>query len=522
MIFLDLIHNIALLVALSAILPLVARRWGLHTLAGRLASGLLFGAVVLIGMATPVSIGPGLIFDGRSVVLCAAGAIGGPVVAGVAAVMAAAYRIALGGTGAAVGVSVVIESTVLGVAFFYLRRRRTGGVRPAQLLALGLIVHVIMVGLFTLLPGGIGTPAMREVVLIAITLYPLATAVVCWVLLGEERHTALSDALAMTEEQLALAIEASDIGLWDWKVQSGELIVNDRWVGLVGYTCDELAPINIETWRRLVHPVDLQEADRLMGLAFSGEVPAYRCEVRMRHKNGSWVWVATQGEVTERDASGQPTRVTGTHIDVTERKAFEMALQESHGQLEQMVRDVAEAMGRVVEARDPYTQGHEQRVARLARQIAERMGLGADEVDGIEMAGLLHDVGKLHVPAEILTKPGRISAMEFALIKEHSQQGHDILMGIAFPWGIADMVLQHHERQDGSGYPSGLVGDEISTAARILAVADVVEAMASHRPYRPSLGLDAAIAEVRDNTVKYDADVVSACVELHELGLIEL
>jgi len=187
-----------------------------------------------------------------------------------------------------------------------------------------------------------------------------------------------------------------------------------------------------------------------------------------------------------------------------------------------MVRDVAEAMGRVVEARDPYTQGHEQRVARLARQIAERMGLGADEVDGIEMAGLLHDVGKLHVPAEILTKPGMISAMEFALIKEHPQQGHDILMGIAFPWGIADMVLQHHERQDGSGYPSGLVGDEISTAARILAVADVVEAMASHRPYRPSLGLDAAIAEVRDNTVKYDADVVSACVELHELGLIEL
>jgi putative nucleotidyltransferase with HDIG domain len=202
--------------------------------------------------------------------------------------------------------------------------------------------------------------------------------------------------------------------------------------------------------------------------------------------------------------------------DVTDRVAGEKALEASNTRLEKMVYDVAQAMGSVVEARDPYTQGHEVRVASLARRIAAEMHLSDEEQDEVNMAGLLHDIGKLRVPAEILTKPGRLSAPEFSLIKEHPEGSYDILKLIDFPWPVADIVRQHHERLDGSGYPAGLRGDEIMIQARILAVADVVEAMASYRPYRPALGLEAAIEEVAAHPEQYEATVVRACIRLYE------
>jgi len=215
------------------------------------------------------------------------------------------------------------------------------------------------------------------------------------------------------------------------------------------------------------------------------------------------------------------TRV-GRRLDASD-EARRLALADlaaSNTSLEHMVHDVAGAMGRIGEARDPYTQGHEERVAALARLIAEDLGLPRDAVEGIEMAGLLHDIGKLRVPTEILSKPGRLSEVEFALIKEHCAQGYEILKDIAFPWAIAETVLQHHERADGSGYPRGLRGDEILPAARILAVADVVEAMASYRPYRPALGIEAAIAEIRDGAGRYDAAVAASCIGLYERGAL--
>lgn len=204
------------------------------------------------------------------------------------------------------------------------------------------------------------------------------------------------------------------------------------------------------------------------------------------------------------------------------REAAEDGLRRSNEQLEHMVHDVTRAMGRIVETRDPYTQGHEVRVAGLSRQIARRMGLSNDDQEAVEMAGMVHDIGKLCVPAEILTKPGSLSAAEFSLIKQHAQQGFEILKDIAFPWPIAEIVLQHHERMDGSGYPDGLRGDDINRLARVLAVADVVEAMASDRPYRPALGIEVAIAEIRNDRSKFDLDVVAACLSLHDDGLINL
>jgi putative nucleotidyltransferase with HDIG domain len=168
-----------------------------------------------------------------------------------------------------------------------------------------------------------------------------------------------------------------------------------------------------------------------------------------------------------------------------------------------------------VEKRDPYTSGHQLRVAILAKAIAEELDLPQTQVESIYMAASIHDIGKISLPAEILVKPIPLTNIEISLIQAHAQAGYDILSGIDFPWPIADIVVQHHERMDGSGYPQGLAGKDILLEARIICVADVVETMASHRPYRPSIGMDKALEEITDNRgVLYDPDVVDACLRL--------
>ena len=173
------------------------------------------------------------------------------------------------------------------------------------------------------------------------------------------------------------------------------------------------------------------------------------------------------------------------------------------------------SMALMVEVRDPYTAGHQQRVAQLACAIAEKMGLAPAIIDGIRIAGLLHDVGKIRIPVSILSRAGKLLEAEFEMIKIHPQVSFDILKHIPFPWPVAQMVLQHHERLDGSGYPQGLSGDEILLEARILAVADITEAQSSFRPYRPAHGIDAALTKIAKQKGKqYDADAVSACQDL--------
>lgn len=171
------------------------------------------------------------------------------------------------------------------------------------------------------------------------------------------------------------------------------------------------------------------------------------------------------------------------------------------------------AMGALTEIRDPHTAGHERRVTMLAVAIARRLGMGDDSLTALRLAGQVHDIGKISVPAEILNKPGALSEMEFELVKQHPRLAYAILNTVSFEWPVALIVLQHHERRDGSGYPHGIAGDEILPEARVLAVADVVESMASHRPYRPALGMDAALAEIESGRgTLYDADVVDACL----------
>ncbi|OHD81417.1 MAG: hypothetical protein A3D90_10215 [Sulfuricurvum sp. RIFCSPHIGHO2_02_FULL_43_9] len=195
------------------------------------------------------------------------------------------------------------------------------------------------------------------------------------------------------------------------------------------------------------------------------------------------------------------------------------ALHEQHTiLLRQSLEQSIQTIAATVEARDPYTAGHQHRVSELATAIAREMQLGDEQVQGIHLAAIIHDLGKIHIPAEILSKPGKLNKIEFMLIQTHPEEGYNILKDVKFPWPIADIILQHHEKIDGTGYPQGLKGDEILLEAKIICIADVVEAMSSHRPYRASLGIEPALEEIRRGRGSwYDASVVDACLKLfHE------
>ncbi len=197
---------------------------------------------------------------------------------------------------------------------------------------------------------------------------------------------------------------------------------------------------------------------------------------------------------------------------VAELEGLEAKYRLKEGALKKAVEGTIQAMEMTVEMRDPYTAGHQQRVARLACAIAEVMKLPESRIEGLNMAAVIHDIGKIYVPAEILSKPGRLNDFEYVIIKAHPEVGHNILKTVDFPWPIARMVFQHHERMNGSGYPRGIAGEEILFESRILAVADIVEAMASHRPYRPAVGMDKASEEIICNRgLLYDSDAVDAC-----------
>jgi PAS domain S-box-containing protein len=249
--------------------------------------------------------------------------------------------------------------------------------------------------------------------------------------------------------------------------------------------------------------------------AFHNGSVVKRHSMKMLNRDGNEMYFDGTARVVSWDNDGKPAVVVKIYKDITERKLAEEELRQSMKQLRKNLDCTIQAIARTVETRDAYTAGHQRRTTDLMTAIAFEMGLPKQMIDGIRMAGVIHDLGKISVPAEILSKPGRISDSEYTLIKQHPQAGYDILKGIDFKWPIADIVLQHHERINGSGYPHGLKGEEILLEARIIAVADVIEAMASHRPYRPALGIDDAFEEITmKRGITYDADVVDASIDL--------
>ncbi len=293
--------------------------------------------------------------------------------------------------------------------------------------------------------------------------------------------------------------------------KNGEVTyVSPSVVNVLGYTKQEFLELIKKSghYFSLCEKYDVPSTESLSG----DQTESY--EIQIPHKDGNPCWL----EVSEFPMRAEDGTVEGVECifhNISDRKLAELGLQTSVEKLRKALAGTIQAMALTVETRDAYTAGHQRRVTNLARTIAQAMGLTENEIDGIRMAGVIHDLGKISVPAEILSKPGKLSPLEFSLIKTHPQTGYDILKGIDFQWPIAQIVLQHHERLDGSGYPQGIMGNEIMKEARILAVSDVVEAMSSHRPYRATLGVDAALEEITKNKdILYDAAVVDTTVDL--------
>lgn len=224
-------------------------------------------------------------------------------------------------------------------------------------------------------------------------------------------------------------------------------------------------------------------------------------------------------EILEERISVQTAELVKTNRglikEIEFREKVEKELLSTNVKLNKLLNDTVSGLVSAIEYRDPYTAGHQRRVTQLAVAIAEKMKLSKDEVDCIRIAAMIHDIGKINIPVEILSKPGSINQYELELMQNHPQAGYDILKEIDFPWPVANAVLQHHERLDGSGYPNGLIGDDIMLESRVIYVADVVEAMSSHRPYRPALGIQKALDELEKNKGQlYDAHIVVACLTL--------
>ncbi|MEA2021589.1 MAG: HD domain-containing protein, partial [Candidatus Caldatribacteriota bacterium] len=279
-----------------------------------------------------------------------------------------------------------------------------------------------------------------------------------------------------------------------------------RYYTMLDYKPGEL-PMRKETWVGLMHPEDRKIIVPKVEKHVANAEP-YEVEFRLKTKEGDWKWISGRGKSYNIDKKGISHRAVGVHVDITESKKAEERLKKN-------MDATIQTMSKIIEVKDPYTAGHQKRVSQLATAIAKELNLSPDKIEGIRIASLIHDIGKISVPTEILSKSTTLSDLEFSLIKEHSQTGYDILKSIDFSYPVAQIVLQHHERINGTGYPNKLKDKETLPEAKIMAVADVVEAMSSHRPYRPALGIDAALEEIFQNRgTLYDPEVVDACLKL--------
>jgi len=287
--------------------------------------------------------------------------------------------------------------------------------------------------------------------------------------------------------------------------------VNPAWERIMGY------PVGRVTGKYFVDFAKKEDIENYMRLfkCVRDERRIIRDEIgTLVHRDGTERYFSLSG-APNLGAEGNVIGVVGTFKDMTDLKRSQEELRKSFQKLQSTLDVTIQAISMIVEARDPYTSGHQERVAKLSCAIAAEMGLSEETVTGIRMAALLHDVGKINIPAEILSKPTRLNDIEYGMIRTHPQVGGNILKTIDFAFPVDKVVLQHHERMNGSGYPAGVTGDDILLEARILAVADVVESMASHRPYRPAPGIEAALDEIsRNRGIGFDSEVVDTCVKI--------
>jgi HD-GYP domain-containing protein (c-di-GMP phosphodiesterase class II)/sensor domain CHASE-containing protein len=329
----------------------------------------------------------------------------------------------------------------------------------------------------------------------------------------------VEEELRANKAQLSNALVIAHLGHWEYDVANDLFTFNDQFYNIFRTTAAQVGGYTMhaaEYARRFVHPDDMHMVGEETRKAIETPDPHFNRQIehRILYSDGTVGYVNVRFFIV-KDSQGRTVRTFGVNQDITERKHSEKQLRDTLESLRKAVGTTIQVMVSAVETRDPYTSGHQNRVAELARAIATEMGWPPEKIEGLRLASSIHDIGKLSVPAEILSKPTKLSKIEISLIKEHARTGYEILKNVKSYWPLAEIVYQHHELMDGSGYPRNLKGEEILMEARILNVADVVEAMASHRPYRPGLGIDAALNEIEQNGgIFYDDAVVKACLRL--------
>ncbi len=326
---------------------------------------------------------------------------------------------------------------------------------------------------------------------------------------GESQRNQIENEFRDAEEQIRCLVEQSIAGIYI--IQDGKFAyVNPRSAEIFGYdSVDDLIGREVLP---LIIEKDRSTAVENIRRRIEGEDASVNYEFTALRKDGSMIDVSVHG--ARGTYQGHPA-IIGLLQDISEKKRADEQIQLHVKQLEMALTSTVEVAMTLSELRDPYTAGHERRVAQIAVALGAELGFDEKRQEGLRAAGHLHDVGKITIPAEILSKPGKLSSIEYQLVQGHSQASYEVLKTVAFPWPVAQVALQHHERIDGSGYPQGLKGESILLEARIMAVADIVEAMSSHRPYRAALGIETALTEIeRGCGTSYDPAVVDACLRM--------
>lgn len=468
----ELIKATALLLSLCLLQSFALRFINKNELTKQIVTGGIFGGICIIGMILPIEVIPGVIFDPRTVVLSMAGLFGGPVVSAIAAALAGAYRLFLGGGGVYVGVAVVIASTCLGLGYRYCVHKDLMKVNIVQLLLFGLLLHVIEVLLFTQLPADVLERVMSTIALPIILIFTPATVLLGMLLKDVEDRFNTEQALSKTLDDFDRNVIFSKTDL------TGKIThASKAFCEISGF---ELAELVGQLHNIVRHPDTPSSLFEDLWKTIKQKKP-FHIVLKNRKKCGDSYWVDSQIE-PEFDSDGKHIGYIATRFDITDRKEVEQL----HEEIAETQREVIFRMGEIGETRSKETGNHVRRVAEYSKLLALYSGLSEDEAELIKQASPMHDIGKVGIPDAILNKPGKLDAEEWIIMQTHAQIGHDMLMDSSRPLlkAAAIVAYEHHEKYDGSGYPQGLSGENIHLYGRITAVADVFDALGSDRCYK--------------------------------------
>lgn len=469
---LELIKATALLLSLSLLQGFIVRFLNSNELTKQVLSGVIFGGVCIIGMMLPIEVTPGVIFDPRTVTLSMAGLFGGPVVSGIAVVLAGGYRIWIGGVGMFAGVELIIISSCLGLAYRYGVQKGWAKVNVIQLLMFGFVAQVVQVLLITQLPADIAEKVIAAIAFPLILTFTPATAFLGMLLKDVEDRF-------KTEHALSKTLEAFDRNVIFSKTDlTGKITHASRaFCEISGFESAELVgqPHNI-----VRHP-DMPPSVFENLWKTIQQKSSISVVLKNRKKDGGYYWLDSRFE-PEFDVGGKHVGYIATRFDITDKKEVDLLQDE----IAETQREVIFRMGSIGETRSKETGNHVKRVAEYSKLLALHSGLDEDEAELIKQASPMHDIGKVGIPDAILNKPGKLDAEEWIIMQTHAQIGYDMLADSPRPLlkAAAIVAYEHHEKYDGSGYPQGLSGENIHIYGRITALADVFDALGSERCYK--------------------------------------